>query len=138
MRIGKRHYLRYFHFAVPADKVNQNHPSSMPRVVILIVAAALFAALSTPTGTTQTQGHLERKVVSRIAPFYPETAKRMHLSGVVKLEVVVRPNGTVKSTKALGGSPVLIQSAIYAAQKWRFEVAPEETTEVVQILFELP
>jgi outer membrane biosynthesis protein TonB len=74
------------------------------RVGILIVAAALFAALSTRTSTAQAQGHQERKVVSKIAPFYPEIAKHMHLHGVVKLEVVVRANGTVKSAKALGGA----------------------------------
>ena len=110
----------------------------MRRVGILIVAAALFAALSTRTSTAQAQGHQERKVVSKIAPFYPEIAKHMRLNGVVKLEVVVRANGTVKSTKALGGSPVLIESATVAVFKWRFEAAPKETTEVVQITFELP
>src|SRR5271167_2040337 len=101
------HYFRHFHLAAPADKVKQQGPSSVRRVEILIIAAALFAALSTRTSTAQTQGHAERKVVSRIPPFYPEMAKRMHLGGVVKLEVVVRANGTVKSMKAVGGSPVL-------------------------------
>jgi TonB family protein len=110
----------------------------MRRVGILIVAAALFAALSTRTSTAQTQGSPERKVVSKFVPVYPEIAKRMHISGVVKLEIVVRANGKVKSTKALGGSPVLIESATDAVVKWRFEAAPEETTEVVQITFERP
>jgi TonB family protein len=110
----------------------------MRRVGILIVATALFAALSARTIMAQTQGHPERKVVSKIAPFYPEIARHMHLGGVVKLEIVVRANGRVKSTKVLGGSPALIQSATDAVQKWRFEAAPEETTEVVQIAFELP
>ena len=86
----------------------------------------------------QAQGHPERKVVTKIAPVYPEIAKRMLVSGVVKLEVVVRANGRVKSTKVLGGSPALIESATDAVFKWRFEAAPKETTEVVQITFELP
>jgi TonB family protein len=111
----------------------------MRRVGILIVAAAvLFAALPTRTSTAQTQGHPERKVVRKIAPFYPDLAKLMHVSGVVKLEVVVRANGRVKSTKVLGGNPVLIESATNAVFQWRFEAAPVETTEVVQIAFELP
>ena len=110
----------------------------MRRVGILIVAAALFAALSTLTSTAQAQGQPKRKVVTKIAPGYPDLAKLMHVSGVVKLEVVVRANGRVKSTKVLGGSPALIQSATDAVLKWRFEPAPKETTEVVQIAFELP
>jgi TonB family protein len=110
----------------------------MRRASSLIAAAALFAALLTGTSEAQTPGHEERKVVSRVAPFYPEVAKRMQVGGVVKLEVVVRGNGRVKSTKVLGGSPVLIQAATTAVEKWKFEVAPQETTEVVQVVFELP
>ena len=56
-------------------------------------------------------------------------------SGVVKLEVVVRGNGSVKSAKVLGGSPLLIDSATEAVSKWKFEPAPQETTEVVQVQF---
>jgi TonB family protein len=110
----------------------------MRRASSLIAVAALFATLLTGTSTAQTPGHEERKVVSRVAPFYPEVAKRMLVGGVVKLEVVVRANGRVKSTKVLGGSPVLIQAAADAVQKWKFDVAPQETTEAVQVVFELP
>jgi TonB family protein len=76
-----------------------------------------------------------RKVASRVAPAYPELAKRMHLQGVVKVEAVVRANGTVKSTRVLGGNPVLVDSAAEAVSKWKFEPGPEETTELVQLTF---
>jgi TonB family protein len=102
----------------------------------LIIAVALWGGLFAQTSTAQAQGHVERKVVNRIAPIYPELAKRMHVSGVVKLEVVIRPNGNVKSTKVVGGNPVLIQAATDAVQKWKFEAAPEETTEAIQLAFE--
>ena len=110
----------------------------MRRLGILIVIAGLFAVLSIRTGAAQAQDKPERKIVSRVAPFYPEMAKRMNLGGLVKLQVVVAPNGRVKSAKPMGGSPILIQAATEAVQKWRFEVAPQETTEAVQVVFELP
>jgi len=110
----------------------------MRRASSLMAVAARCAALVTGTSKAQTPGHEERKVVSRVAPFYPEVAKRMLVGGVVKLEVVVRANGRVKSTKVLGGSPVLIQAATTAVGKWKFEVTPQETTEAVQVVFELP
>ncbi len=44
----------------------------------------------------------------KLRPIYPELARRTRIRGVVKLEVVVRPNGSVKSANALGGSPALI------------------------------
>jgi TonB family protein len=110
----------------------------MRRICVLIIAVALAVVLLSQTSTAQARDHAERKVVSQISPFYPEIAKRMHVTGVVKIEVVVRANGKVKSTKVLGGSPVLIESATDAVFKWRFAVAPEESTEAVQITFERP
>lgn len=107
----------------------------MRRVEILIAAAVLFSSLWAATSTAQAQTRPERKVINKIAPFYPEIAKHMRLGGMVKLEVVVLANGRVKSVKVLGGSPALIQPAIVAVEKWRFEASSEETTEVVLVLF---
>jgi TonB family protein len=104
----------------------------------LIAAAALVAALCTWTSSAQTPGRAERRVVYKVTAVYPELAKRDHIRGVVRLEVVVGVNGMVKSTKPLGGAPVLIPSAIDAVRMWRFEAASKESTETVQIIFALP
>jgi TonB family protein len=108
----------------------------MCRMRILCVLMALFAARFTQISRAQAQDHLERKTVSKIAPFYPEVAKRNRIKGVVKLEIVVRKNGSVQSVKVLGGSPFLIEAATVAVGKWRFESGPLETTEVVQLVFD--
>jgi TonB family protein len=60
----------------------------------------------------------------------------MHMHGVVRLEAVVRANGSVKSTRVLGGNPVLVDAAIDAVGKWKFEPAQNETTEVIQLAFD--
>lgn len=102
-----------------------------------IIIALGVVALSTVTlaqNNAPSSGG-ERKVSARVSPSYPELAKRMRLQGVVKVEAVVRPNGTVKSTRVLGGNPVLVESAIDAVNQWKFEPAPDETTEVVQLTF---
>jgi len=78
----------------------------------------------------------ERKVASRVAPNYPELAKKMHIHGVVRVEAVVKANGSVKTTRVLGGNPVLVDAAIEAVAKWKFEPGQGETTEVVQLSFE--
>jgi TonB family protein len=124
-----------FSVTMPPDTVKEKGPP-MRRVRGLVVAVALFAGLFTPALASQTQGHAERKAVVRVAPVYPETAKRYGIKGVVRLEVVVRANGSVTSTKVLGGNPVLIGSATDAVRNWKFEAAPDETTEIVQLTFE--
>jgi len=100
-------------------------------VMVVMTASTLAGAQSAPTTTNS-----DRKVASRVSPVYPELAKKMHIHGVVKVEVIVRPNGTVKSTRVLGGNPVLVDAAQDAVGKWKFDTAQGETTEVVQVSFE--
>ena len=82
------------------------------------------------------QEELSRKVKSKVSPTYPELARRMSISGVVKVQVVVAPNGSVKSTKVVGGHPLLVNAAVDAVKKWRFDAASEETTGVVEFKFD--
>jgi TonB family protein len=129
--------LDTFRAAGPPNRVREAI-SSLPmlRAANFIVVVILSAGLFTGTGAAQTQGRQDRKVVDKVAPVYPDLAKRMHITGVVKLEVVVRANGNVRTTKVVGGNPVLIQSATDAVRKWKFETASEETTGVVELMFD--
>ena len=106
------------------------------RAGTLIVAVAMCAASLPQAGMAQKQDHDDRKVLSKVAPVYPDLAKRMHVGGVVKVEVVVGAKGAVKSTRVLGGNPVLIESATEAVRKWKFEAASADTTEILQVTFE--
>ena len=75
-----------------------------------------------------------RKIKSKVSPQYPELARKMNVSGAVKLELVVGANGQVKSVKPLGGHPLLIDAAENAVKQWRYEPGIERT-EVVEIRF---
>ena len=101
-----------------------------------IIAIVLSAGLYLSPGAVQGQARPERRAVEKIAPAYPELAKRAHIRGAVKMEIVVRASGSVKSVKVLGGNAALLEAATDAVRKWKFEAAPEETIEVVQIAFE--
>lgn len=78
----------------------------------------------------------DRKLKSRVAPVYPELARKMGLTGTVKLQVLVSANGSVKDTKVIGGHPILVTSAVEAVKKWKFEPASAETTGTVEIKFD--
>jgi TonB family protein len=77
----------------------------------------------------------KRKIKVRVAPDYPSLARQMKVTGKVKIEATVTPEGHVISTKVLGGSPVLVVAAIDAVKKWRYESAPKETIEIVEFDF---
>jgi TonB family protein len=93
------------------------------------VGVARLAAQDVP-------GEITRKAKSRVQPEYPDLARKMHLSGTVKIQVVVAPNGMVKDAKVVGGHPVLAGAALDAVRKWRFEPAAVESSGVVDIKFE--
>jgi TonB family protein len=108
-----------------------------------LIAAALIAVSSVmATGAgyvaaqTAQSDELVRRAKSRVEPAYPELAHRMHISGTVKVEVTVSPNGTVKEARVVGGHPVLATAALEAAKKWRFEPAPAESSGVIDFKFE--
>jgi TonB family protein len=84
----------------------------------------------------EAQGELVRRAKSKVAPVYPELARKLNLTGTVKVEVVVAPNGVVKDAKVVGGHPVLATAALEAARKWRFEPTALESTGVVDFKFE--
>jgi TonB family protein len=54
------------------------------------------------------------------------------MTGKVKIEVTVAPDGHVLGTKVVGGSPVLINAAVEALDRWRFEAAQSTTTKIIE------
>ena len=77
-----------------------------------------------------------RRVINRVVPAYPELARTMNVKGIVRLEVIVLANGTVKSVNATGGHPVLVQAAERAVQKWKWDHAARESTEQIELRFD--
>ena len=95
---------------------------------LLILAPVLVCA-------PHAQASTDRKAIKKTLPVYPDLAQRMHLSGTVKIEVVVAPDGSVKQVTPLGGHPLLINSAVNAVKMWKFQPATQETTEEVEMNF---
>lgn len=102
--------------------------------VLLLVAAGTIIVVN-PARAVGEDNEISRKVKSKVSPVYPDIARRMNISGTVKLVVVVTPNGAVKSTKVLGGHPLLVTAAEDAVKKWKFETAPAEDSGVVEFTF---
>lgn len=79
---------------------------------------------------------LTRKVKNKVSPVYPDIARRMNITGTVKVMVVVAPNGNLRSSKAVGGHPLLVNAAMDAIKKWKFESATDESSGIVEFKFQ--
>ncbi len=76
-----------------------------------------------------------RKVLNNPTPVYPETARRFRLSGVVKVHVVIAPDGQIKEVKVIGGHPVLVNAVQDALKNWKYSPASGETAALLEFSF---
>ena len=102
------------------------------RWVFKLMALVACAGMALTAGAAE-----DRAVKSRVAPVYPEIAKRLHVTGVVKLEVTVDAEGKVTDVKTVSGNHSLAVAAEDAVHKWKFVPAAAETKESVEVKFDM-
>jgi protein TonB len=98
-----------------------------------LAAIALFAVVGFAQSSTGDEG--KRKIKTKTSPVYPELARRMNVSGKVRIEIIITPDGHVRSTRVVGGHPLLVQACQDAVKEWKYLPGPEETTQVVEFDF---
>lgn len=101
-----------------------------------LLAFATSAVATFQPSPAVAQGELVRKTKTKVAPTYPDLARRMNITGTVKFLVVVTPSGNLKETKVVGGNPLLVNAALDALKKWKFEPADSESSGTVEFKFQ--
>jgi TonB family protein len=101
---------------------------------VLVCALGLVPVAVKAQSETNTE--IVRKVKSKVPPRYPDLARRMGLTGIVRIEVVVSADGAVKEARVAGGHPVLASAALEAVKKWKFEPAGGESSGTVSVRFD--
>lgn len=96
-------------------------------------SALLLAALLSLCTVAKSE---DRKIKTKVAPVYPQMMKKLNIGGTVKLNVVVASDGHVVETTAIGGHPMLVEPAIEAVKRWKFEPAPAPSNIIVEVKFD--
>ncbi|MDQ2974304.1 MAG: TonB family protein [Acidobacteriota bacterium] len=114
---------------VSSDKLNnmaevdagnlRSNTSAQPPVVRLD-SEPPPAARPKPILRPVTGGVLNGTAISLPAPMYPETARRLRMSGLVTVEVIVDETGKVISAQATSGPAALREVAAQAAMRAKF------------------
>jgi TonB family protein len=108
-------------------------------LTLVLVYALLVVCLEPPAFSQESnQAEITRKTKGTVVPRYPALARQLKLSGKVKIEVTVSPDGRVKATRVLGGSPILVNAALDAVRMWKYEVSSKETVELIELDFKDP
>ena len=100
-----------------------------------IALAVLVAVSVSVTSSARAQSEEKRAVKHLVTPNVPDLARKLNLSGTVRIEITIAPDGSVKRTRVVGGHPVLAVEAERAAQKSTFEPGARETTETIDFKF---
>lgn len=101
----------------------------------LAALAILCSLFIVSSSQSQQDTASRRRLVERTAPAYPTLARNLALAGIVRVEAVVSPEGSVKTVDVKGGHPILVQAAVNAVRKWRWEPASHESREPVEVKF---
>ena len=82
---------------------------------------------------------MERLLIRKVDPVYPEAARRANVRGVVVLDAIIAADGTVVHLHPLSGPEGLTSAAMDAVRWWRFrpyrvqgEPAPVETSLAIE------
>lgn len=78
---------------------------------------------------------VERKLMVRIEPDYPETLKQLNIGGTVRLRISISAKGNVEYVELLGGNPILAETAIAAVKKWIYAAGRSSTVSEVSFSF---
>ncbi len=111
-------------------------PRTSFRAVFSFTLLVFLSSILTQSSFSQSQSGAagKRRVLQKTEPAYPPLARAMGLSGVVKLDVTVSPDGSVKAVEVKGGHPVLADAAASAVRQWRWERG-QESHESVEVRF---
>jgi TonB family protein len=130
-----RAFFRWGSFSLGEEQVMKYRPTFATLGLALLLAGSAVLPPKVFAQDDASTGGAKRKVRDKVVPEYPPLAKQMNVTGKVKIEATIAADGHVMSTRVVGGSPLLVNAALDAIKRWRFEPAPKDTTEVVEFTF---
>jgi len=103
-------------------------------LVLTAVAWAQAGGAKGPETKLQKKDVAEPVVIEKVAPKYPEEAKKDKVQGVVTLDAVVEKDGTVSEiTSTKEADARLVKAAIDAVKQWKFKPATTKDGKAVKV-----
>jgi TonB family protein len=124
--------------SVPSTvRLSQVQQAALTRPDLMTTTAGVSA--QSPAPVSLSGGRL----IHRVEPVYPASARLHRLQGVVTLRAVVKEDGTLEKVGLISGNPVLAPAAIDAVAQWRYEPyssngQPVRTPIQITVDFKLP
>lgn len=96
-----------------------------------------------PMGALRVGGNvMAAKAIRKVPPEYPMDARMSHISGTVRLHVIIGKDGGIKQLEVISGHPALTGAALDAVRQWRYQPTllngePVEVDTTIDVIFAL-
>ena len=97
--------------------------------------AKILLAMGLTFAGTNLRAQEDRKALKSPTPAYTEVARKFSVSGVVKVQVLIAPDGQIKDVKVIGGHPLLVSAVQETLKSWKYAPASSETTAILVFNF---
>jgi TonB family protein len=77
--------------------------------------------------SVESWGQENRKMIKKVDPIDPGLARKMNLTGTVKVEIRIGADGAVDEVRTLGGNPVFVTAVESAVKQWKYASGAAET-----------
>ncbi len=118
------------------SKVRFYHENGRPRSAMKLLRAGVLVLLAASLAIPGRAAD-DRAIKTKVSPVYPEIAKRMKITGTVRVEATVSPDGKVTAVRVVSGNGMLGAAAADAVSKWRYAPADAESTVEIDLNFAL-
>jgi TonB family protein len=110
--------------SLPAIEGNAAVGMDAGNLKLLVGKSNQPAAPPAPPAPVPAGGDLKQaRLLSSVAPIYPQLARNQRVSGDVRIDALIDVNGRVTATKVVSGPALLYQSAIDAVRQWKYQPA---------------
>jgi TonB family protein len=96
-----------------------------------------------PPARIQLQGNVQAsKIIKRVAPSYPDGARRERLEGTVRFHAIIGTDGSVQQVRVIRGYCSLSEISLPAVKQWRYTPTllngePVEVDTTIDVIFSL-
>ena len=130
------------------DRIDSGPPTlSMPNMVAIPMVAPppllAHAVDTTPSKPIAVPSDIQSaKLIHKVIPAYPNLARISRISGTVRLQATVSPEGTIKKLEVISGNPLLVPAAVDAVRQWIYRPTilhniPVEVIAPIDVIFTL-
>lgn len=79
------------------------------------------AKIATPLRVRVSSGVQSGLLIKKVAPKYPDEARRAGIQGTVVLKATISKQGDIVDLQPVSGDPELTKAAIKAVKKWKYK-----------------